>query len=102
MIDGFEVAFHGEYREMVPNERIVCTEVYEGIPDGGRRVGGEHGDGRGEGWAQYTTLLVDAPSPDVRDAIINSGIEAGMQDAMDLLEDVAVRSCRNARVCRDP
>jgi len=31
---GFEVAFHGEYREIVPNERIVSTEVYEGAPDG--------------------------------------------------------------------
>src|SRR3712207_6715323 len=31
--DGFEVAFHGEYREIVPNERIVQTELYEGIPD---------------------------------------------------------------------
>jgi len=32
MIDngGFEVGFHGEYREIVPNERIVATEVYEG------------------------------------------------------------------------
>src|ERR671920_1676029 len=32
--DGFEVAFHGVYREIVENERIVCTEVYEGMPDG--------------------------------------------------------------------
>jgi uncharacterized protein YndB with AHSA1/START domain len=31
---GFEVAFHGEYREIVPNERIVSTEVYEGVPEG--------------------------------------------------------------------
>src|SRR5919198_632831 len=31
--EGFEVAFHGEYREIVPNERIVSTEVYEGMPD---------------------------------------------------------------------
>src|SRR6478752_5400180 len=30
---GREVAFHGEYREIVPNERLVSTEVYEGIPD---------------------------------------------------------------------
>ena len=27
--DGHEVAFHGEYLEIVPNERIVTTEVYE-------------------------------------------------------------------------
>src|SRR4249919_3577463 len=32
--DGFEVGFHGEYREVVANERIVSTEVYEGLPDG--------------------------------------------------------------------
>src|SRR3712207_5007695 len=30
--DGVEVGFHGEYREIVPNERIVSTEVYEGVP----------------------------------------------------------------------
>ena len=30
--EGFEVGFHGEYREIVPNERLVSTEVYEGIP----------------------------------------------------------------------
>src|ERR671919_2700108 len=29
--EGFEVAFHGEFREIVPNERIVNTEVYEGV-----------------------------------------------------------------------
>src|SRR5687767_1740654 len=29
---GREVAFHGEYREIVANERIVTTEVYE-MPD---------------------------------------------------------------------
>ncbi len=29
---GLEVGFHGEYREIVPNERIVSTEVFEGIP----------------------------------------------------------------------
>ena len=28
----FEVAFHGEYREIVPDERIVSTEVYEACP----------------------------------------------------------------------
>ena len=30
---GFEVGFHGEYREIVPGERLVHTEVYEGMPD---------------------------------------------------------------------
>jgi len=88
--DGFEVGFHGKFRELAPNERIVSTEVYEGIPDGE-----EHAalntltltevDGR-----TTLTVLVQHPSKEGRDAHINSGMEAGMQDAMDLLEHVAV------------
>lgn len=31
--DGAEVAFHGEYREVVPGERLVYTEVFEDRPD---------------------------------------------------------------------
>src|SRR5690349_3934408 len=31
---GFEVGFHGVFREVVPNERLVYTEVYEGVPGG--------------------------------------------------------------------
>src|SRR6266487_2572323 len=38
--DGFEVGFHGEYLEIVPNEKIVSTEVYEGLPE---RVSQEDG-----------------------------------------------------------
>jgi uncharacterized protein YndB with AHSA1/START domain len=91
--DGTEVGFHGEYREIVPNERIVSTEVYEGVPqpEEGPEVGTlntatfTEADGR-----TTLTVLVEAPSKDVRDAIIESGMEAGMQDAFDLLEEVAV------------
>ena len=35
------------------------------------------------------TLLVDAPSKQVRDMIVASGMEDGLQDALDLLEEVA-------------
>ena len=91
--DGTEVGFHGEYREIVPNERIVSTEVYEGLPEG---VTDEEAatvntasfteeDGR-----TALTILVQATSKVSRDAIIESGMEAGLQDALDLLEEVAV------------
>jgi uncharacterized protein YndB with AHSA1/START domain len=88
--DGFEVAFHGEYREIVPNERIVSTEAYEGIPEADElatlnTATFTEADGR-----TTLTVLVQCPSKQVRDAIIDSGMEAGMQDAMDLLEQVAV------------
>ena len=87
---GFEVGFHGEYREIVPNERLVSTEVYEGIPDAEEHAALDtltltEMDGR-----TTLTVLVEHPTKEGRDAHINSGMEAGMQDAMDLLEQVAV------------
>ena len=88
--DGQEVAFHGEYREIVPNERLVSTEVYEmpGVdePEGTLNTATfEDVDGR-----TRLTILVEAPSKDVRDAIVESGMEEGLQDALDLLEQTAV------------
>ena len=88
--DGFEVAFHGEYREIEPYDRIVSTEAYEGIPnpDENATVNTmtlEETDGR-----TIVKVLVDAPSKEIRDAIMESGMEAGMQDAYDLLEQVAI------------
>jgi uncharacterized protein YndB with AHSA1/START domain len=88
--DGLEVGFHGEYREIVPNERLVTTEVYEGIPDADEHAALDtftltESDGR-----TTLTVLVEHPTKEGRDAHINSGMEAGMQDAMDLLEEVAV------------
>ena len=44
--EGFEVAFHGEYREVVPAERLVHSEVDEGGTGGDE--GGPQG-GRGHG-----------------------------------------------------
>ncbi len=90
---GMEVGFHGEYREIVPDERIISTEVFEGLPEG---VSEEEGatvntatfieaDGR-----TTVTILVQAANKVSRDAIIESGMEGGLQDAMDLLEQVAV------------
>ena len=40
--------------------------------------------------ARRVTILVQAASKESRDAIIESGMEAGLQDALDLLEEVAV------------
>jgi uncharacterized protein YndB with AHSA1/START domain len=84
---GFEVAFHGEYREIVPDERIVSTEIYEGMPEGEAldTVTFTEAGGR-----TTLTILVQHTSREHRDAHIESGMEDGMQDAMDLLEQVAV------------
>ena len=84
---GFEVGFHGEYREIVENERIVNTEVYEGFPEGEalNTLTFTEVDGR-----TILEVLVQHSSKEHRDAHIDSGMEGGMQESMDLLEQVAV------------
>lgn len=87
---GIEVAFHGEYLEIVPNERLVYTEIFEGLGEGesppsvNTMVLTEH-DGR-------TTLsaTTNFGSAEVREMVLATGMEAGMQDAYDLLEEIAI------------
>lgn len=86
--DGQEVGFNGEYLEIVPNERIVSTESFEGAPGAGattNTVTLEEADGM-----TTLTVRIECPSPEVRTAILDSGMEYGLQDAYDLLEEVAV------------
>jgi len=84
---GFEFGFHGEYREIVPDERLVSTEVYEGAPDAPAldTVTFTEVDGR-----TMLSILVQHSSRENRDAHINSGMEDGLQDAMSLLAAVLV------------
>jgi len=83
---GFEVAFHGEYREIVPNERLVSSEVFEGMPDAEALDTATFTalDGR-----TILEVLVQHSRKEHRDAHIESGMEGGLQEAMDLLEEVA-------------
>ncbi len=88
---GFEVAFNGEYREIVPEERIVNTEAFEGAP--GSPPALVTNTFTEEGGRTRLVLLTEVESREIRDAIIDSGMEGGMQEHMDLLEEVA-RSLR--------
>jgi uncharacterized protein YndB with AHSA1/START domain len=86
---GSEVAFHGEYREIVPPERLVNTEAFEGLPDPDANAALctltlTEKDGR-----TYAETLIEHRDQAGRDAHINSGMEAGMQESLDALELVA-------------
>jgi uncharacterized protein YndB with AHSA1/START domain len=84
-----EVAFHGDFREIVPEQRIVTTEVYEGVPEPapGEEVVNvvtfTERDGR-----TTLELLVVCPDQATRDAIMGSGMEGGMQDQYDTLDEL--------------
>ena len=56
-----------------PNEPTINTATFSEV------------DGR-----TTLTLLVEAPRKEIRDAVVPSGMEDGLQDALDLLEEVAV------------
>ena len=87
--EGFEVAFHGEFREIVPNERLVTTEVFEGAPEPDEPVLNvltfTEVDGR-----TRLELLIQAHSLQVRDLIVGSGMETGLQEGLDILEEIAI------------
>jgi len=83
---GFDVAFHGEFLEIIDGERIVSTEVFEGAPEAAAVTTtsfAEH-DGR-----TMLSILVQHISQENRDMHLNSGMELGMQEAMNQLEEVA-------------
>lgn len=87
---GFEVAFHGEYREVQAPDRISYTEVFEGIPNAEDHaslvtVTITETDGRSS-----MDVLCEYVDRTDRDAVIDSGMESGMQESMDQLERVAV------------
>ena len=88
--DGTEVAFHGDYIEIVPNERIVAREIYEGVPADvvAEEINTSTFEDAGEGRTKLT-LLIQTPSKDARDAMLETGMEDGLQDALDLLEETA-------------
>ena len=83
--DGKELGWHGTYRQIEPLERIESTEVFEGFPDAESvnvmtlvEVDG------------VTTLrtLVQHTSREHRDGHVDSGMEGGMQDTFNRLDDL--------------
>ncbi len=83
---GEEVEFYGEYRELVPGEKLVSTEIFAPFPDNPalNTLTFEERNGH-----TFATLLVQHDTPEARDMHLQSGMEAGLRDALDLLEGVA-------------
>jgi uncharacterized protein YndB with AHSA1/START domain len=84
--DGNEFAFHGSFHEVRPSELIVQTFTYEGEPDGvalERIMFEDLGDGRTR---LTSTSLVD--SFEARDAFVASGMEEGVRDSYERLDEL--------------
>ncbi|MCU1567709.1 MAG: ATPase [Pseudarthrobacter sp.] len=88
-----EVAFHGTYREIVPNERIVYTEVMEmpGTPpnsEEGAVINTVTFEPADDG-ATLVSIRTNAGSKEVRDTIAQSGMEGGVREQFEIIEELA-------------
>jgi uncharacterized protein YndB with AHSA1/START domain len=81
-----EVAFHGEYLEVVRPERIVHTEVFEPFPDSPAHVTVSLAERDGK--THYQARVVHQ-TKEARDMHVQSGMEEGAGVALDLLEEIA-------------
>jgi len=84
---GEEFGFHGVYHEVTP-ERVVQTNEFEGYPGSVALETAtlEERDGK-----TYFTAVSLAPSVEVRDAMVASGMEAGARETCDRLDELVRR-----------
>jgi uncharacterized protein YndB with AHSA1/START domain len=87
--EGFEVAFHGEYHEIVPDSKLVNTEVFEGAPEAGAALVTCTFEEIQEGRTRLS-MLTRVDSKEIRDTIIATGMESGAQEGLDILEEIAI------------
>jgi uncharacterized protein YndB with AHSA1/START domain len=84
--DGMEFGFRGCFHEVRPNELIVQTFTFEGMPDGvalEKLVFEDVGGGRTR---LTSTSLVDSFAD--RDAFVASGMEVGVREGYERLDEV--------------
>ena len=87
--DGEEYGFHGCFHEVRPDELIVQTFTFEGMPDGvalEKVVLEDLGDGRTR---LTSTSLCDSFAD--RDAMLASGMEVGVREGYERLDEVLAR-----------
>jgi uncharacterized protein YndB with AHSA1/START domain len=83
-----EAVFYGVYREIAPPDRVVFTEIYEPFPDAESVVTAVFTEEQGK---TRLTATVRYPSVQVRDMVLQTGMEKGAAISYDRLEDVARR-----------
>ena len=83
--DGTEYGFHGVFHEVRPTDRIVQTWTFEGYPDGVSLQTATFEDLGGRTRVRSLSLV---ESLEERDAIIASGMEGGVVEGYERLDDL--------------
>jgi uncharacterized protein YndB with AHSA1/START domain len=92
--DGKEFAFRGEYREIVPLERIVSTFEYESMP--GHVILNTAMFEEYEGKTKVTVSALYQSIED-RDGMIQSGMEKGANEGWDMLDELLMQWRANSK-----
>jgi uncharacterized protein YndB with AHSA1/START domain len=90
-VRGRQMAFSGTYHEVAPPSRLVYTQIFEPSAAGPTpddvpvtvTVTFEEHDGR-----THVVSHTLCPTAELRDAIIATGMESGMRETMDLLDEL--------------
>lgn len=89
--EGNEFGFHGSYHEVLAPERIIDTFEFEGLPEKGHAsLETASFESLPEGRTRLTIHSVFQSVAD-RDGMIQAGMEEGLSDSFDRLEDLLVR-----------
>ena len=84
--DDFEAGFYGSFHEVRPNELIVQTFTFEGVPDGVALEKLVFERLPGDRTRLVATSLVD--SFEDRDAFVASGMESGVVEGYEKLDEL--------------
>jgi uncharacterized protein YndB with AHSA1/START domain len=84
---GQDATFYGVYREIAPPGRVVFTEIFEPFPDAESVVTAVLTDENGKTRLTATCLY---PSLEVRDMVLQTGMDKGAALSYDRLEEVAI------------
>jgi len=86
---GEEYGFHGSFHEVRPNELIVQTFTFEGVPDGVALEKLTLEELPGGRTRLTATSLVDSFAD--RDAFVSSGMEHGVREGYEQLDELLAR-----------
>jgi uncharacterized protein YndB with AHSA1/START domain len=85
-VRGEEIGFSGEYTEVTPHTRLVYTQIFEPMAEAGAvicTIQLEEREGK-----TFFVSHESYPSPEARQATIDAGMEGGMRESMDQLDEL--------------
>jgi uncharacterized protein YndB with AHSA1/START domain len=85
--DGKEFAFHGEYLEVIPIEKIVNTSEFEGMPGHVITETARFAEQGGKTKLTITSLFQNRED---LEGMIKAGMESGTTESMDHIEELLI------------